>query len=79
MQRGLIDHWAGEKRISVLFERDGQAFEPVGPLDVQLALYPDLVDCWFTWVRFWVEFVSHTSVPSAAGHDSPYRLFTVQG
>ena len=32
MQRGLIGHRAGEKGIAVLFQRDGQAVKPVGPI-----------------------------------------------
>lgn len=44
MQSGLIDHRAGEQRIAVFIQGDRQAFEPVSPLTVEVALDPDLVD-----------------------------------
>ena len=44
MQRGLVNYRAGQKRIAVLFQRDGQALKPVCPLMTQMALEPDLID-----------------------------------
>ena len=51
VQRGLVDRRAGQQRIAVLCQRDGQAFEPVHPLRRQVARDPDLVGggvslCW---------------------------------
>ena len=43
VQRRLIDRRAGQQRRAVVFRRDGQAAEPVGPLAAQVALEPDLV------------------------------------
>ena len=31
VQRGLIDHRAGQERVAIVFQRDGQAREPVRP------------------------------------------------
>jgi hypothetical protein len=52
MQRGLIDHRAGEKRIAVVFQGNGQALEPVHPLLTQLTLDSDLIDYGLTRVSF---------------------------
>jgi hypothetical protein len=71
MQCGLVNYRAGQKRVTVVFQRDGQAFKPVCPFVAQMALDPDLIDRRFIWIRVWVEFVSHTSVPFVAGHSSP--------
>ena len=49
MQRGLIDHRAGQQRVAVIFQRDGEAPEPVGPLKTQVALDPDLISHRLTW------------------------------
>ena len=57
MQRGLIDYWAGYKRIAVLFQSDGQAPKPVSPLLTQMSLDPDFLDHWLIWITFWDEFV----------------------
>ncbi len=38
MQRGLIDHRAGEKRLAVVESREGQTLKPVCPLAAQMAL-----------------------------------------
>ena len=57
MQCGLIDHWAGQKRIAVFLQRDGQALKPVCPLLDQMAFDPDLIDHGLTWSRFWFAFV----------------------
>ena len=43
MQRSLISHGSGKKRIAVLFQRDGQAIEPVRPLRGQVAFDPEFV------------------------------------
>ena len=43
MQGGLIRHRSREKRVAVIFQRDGQAFEPVPPLRRQVACNPDFV------------------------------------
>ncbi len=37
MQRGLIEHRAGEKRIAALFQGNGQALKPVCPLTTHMA------------------------------------------
>ncbi len=44
MQRGLIDHRAGQQRLAVVCKPDGQAAKPVCPLAAQMALDPDLID-----------------------------------
>ncbi len=46
MQRGLIDHRAGQERIAVFFQRDGQPAKPPGPLPIQMTLDADLIDRW---------------------------------
>jgi hypothetical protein len=43
MQRGLIDHLPSYKRVAILFQRDGQAFEPFRPLWGQVAFDPEFV------------------------------------
>ena len=43
MQRGLIDHRAGQKRVAVLFQRDGQAFKPGGPLAIKVSLEANFI------------------------------------
>jgi len=78
MQRGLIDHRTGKKRFAVLFQRDCQAPKPVFPIVAQMALYPDLIDGWFTWICFYVEFVCQFSVPFLAGYYSPCHLLNVK-
>ncbi len=57
MQRGLIDHWAGEKRLAVVESSNGQAPKPVCPLATHMALDSDLIDHWLTWISCWVECV----------------------
>jgi len=52
MQRGLIDHRAGEKCLAGVCKSDGQAPKPVCPLVTQLALDSDLIDRWLTWIDF---------------------------
>ncbi len=79
MQRGLVNHRAGEKRIAVLFQRDGQAPKPVCPLGTQMALEPDLIGHEFMGVIFWIEFVWHSPVPVAAGANGLYHLLNIQG
>jgi len=44
MQRGLVKHRAGQKRLAILFQRDGQTVEPIHPLLAQMALDPDFVN-----------------------------------
>ncbi len=44
MQGRLISHGSGEKRIAVLFQRDGHTAEPIGPLIIQIPFDPDLID-----------------------------------
>jgi len=44
IQSSLVSHRAGEKRIAVLFQRDGQALKPVCPLRTQMAFDPDFVN-----------------------------------
>src|SRR5688572_20340067 len=60
MQRGLIHHRAGQKRLAVVFESDGHVPEPVCPLRTQMALDPYLVD------HRLIEFVCHHPVPFVA-------------
>jgi len=57
MQRGLVNHRTGQKRIAVLFQRDGQALKPICPRAAQMALDSDLIDHSLTWSWFWFEFV----------------------
>ena len=52
MQRGLIDHRAGQKRLAAVFQRDGEALKPVGLLATQMARDSDLIDHWLTWIHF---------------------------
>src|SRR5947209_6974873 len=59
MQRGLIDDGAGHERIAVLFERDGQAPEPVGPLGSQMPLDPDLIGHRRIPIRCCIAFIYH--------------------
>jgi len=44
-------------RIAVVFQPDGQAAKPVYPPRTQMAFDPVLIDRWFTWIRFQVEFI----------------------
>jgi len=76
MQRSLIDHRAGQKRIAVVFQGDGQALKPVCPLSTQMALDPDLIDHWL--ICFWVEFVCHVLVPVVGNQNSLGRLAATQ-
>ena len=48
----VIDNRAGEKRIAVLFQREGQTAKPVGPFSTQMALDPDLIDHWLSLFTF---------------------------
>ncbi len=57
MQRGLVNHRAGDKSITVVFQRDGQAPKPVCPLRTQMALDPDLIDHGLTGVSYGAEVV----------------------
>lgn len=57
MQCGLVHYRAGQERIAVLFQRYGQAVEPVGPLTVQVALEPDLIDHGLPRIWFCVEII----------------------
>ncbi len=43
MQRRLVNHRTAKKRVAVIFQRDGYAFEPVRPLWGQVACDPDFV------------------------------------
>ena len=43
MQRGLIDHRAGEKRLAVVESREGQVFKPVGLPVIKVSLDANLV------------------------------------
>ena len=52
MQRGLIDHQAGQERLAVVESREGQAPKPVCPVTAQLALDSDLIVQWLTWITF---------------------------
>ena len=78
MQRGLIDHRSCEKRITVVFQRDGQASKPVCPLITQMTLNPDLVDHEVPWIRAWVEFVRHFLVLVVARHNRLGHLLNVR-
>ena len=44
MQRRLINHLAGQQRIAVLFQQDGQPVEPFFPLLTQIALDAYVLD-----------------------------------
>jgi len=44
MQRRLVSHRSAQERRAILFQRDGEALEPVAPLRAQMTLEPDLVD-----------------------------------
>jgi hypothetical protein len=77
MQRGLVGHWAGEERLAIVLERDGQALEPVDPLSAQMARDPDLIDYRFAWISFWVAFVCHDVLPVVAGHTRLCQLLDV--
>ena len=44
VQRSLVDHRAGQKRVAIHFQRDGQAIRPVHRLLTEMALYPALID-----------------------------------
>ena len=44
MQRRLIDHRAGEQRLAVVVQRDGQAPKLVRPVRTHMPLNPDVVD-----------------------------------
>jgi hypothetical protein len=57
MQRGLIDYWAGYKRIAVVFQSESHFSKPVCPLMTQMALDPDFIDHWLIWITSWDEFV----------------------
>jgi hypothetical protein len=52
MQRGLICDRAGQKRVAVVLQRDGQPLKPICPSAIQMALDPDLIDYSFTCIGF---------------------------
>src|SRR5215207_8817787 len=60
MQRGLIHHRAGQKRLAVVFQSDGHVSEPLRPMTIQMALDPDLID------HRLIEIVCHHPVPFVA-------------
>ena len=62
MQRCLIDHRAGEKRVTVLFQRDGQTIKPFGPPVIQVPLDADFIALML--VLFFIEylFVTHQAL-----------------
>ena len=78
MQRGLIDHRAGQEGIAVVFQCDGHALKPVCPLMAQMALDPDLIDHGLTGIRFWMEFVCHAAAPVVADPNRLCRQFIMQ-
>ncbi len=51
MQRSLVNDWAGEKRIAIIFKCDRQTLEPVCPLTAQMAFEPDFIDHGLTGFR----------------------------
>jgi hypothetical protein len=57
IQRGLIGYRAGEQRLAVAFQRDGEAVEPAFPLLAQVALDSDLIDQWLSLFDFCIDFV----------------------
>ena len=59
MQRGLVDYGAGEQRIAVVFQREGQAPKPVCPMRPQMALDPDLIDRRLIGIIRWAALVRH--------------------
>src|ERR671916_788194 len=50
MQRSLICHLAGQKRLAVVFQSDGQTPEPLRPSTIQMALDLDSIDHWFLFL-----------------------------
>lgn len=44
MQRGLIDHFASQKRAVVLLERDGHVPKPLRSVITEMAFDPDVID-----------------------------------
>jgi hypothetical protein len=58
----LLDHRAGEKRVPIPFQRDGQALAPGGPLAVEMTPDPDLIDCGLEWIRFKIEVAREDSL-----------------
>src|SRR6516165_2441553 len=54
---GPVVDQAGEQRLAVVFQRDGQALKPVCPVAAQVPFDPDLIDHWLTWTSCWVELV----------------------
>src|SRR4051794_1031431 len=63
MQCGLVFYRAGQERVAVGFERDGQAPEPVCPFLTQMALDPDLIDQRPAGIRGCVTCARHCPVP----------------
>lgn len=57
VQGCLINHRAGEQRIAVFLQRDGQAIKPVCPLRTEMALDPNLIDHWPAWISCWMRLV----------------------
>ena len=53
MQRCLIGHGSGKKRVAVFFQCDGQVLKPFGPLVIQVSFEADLVALML--VMFFVE------------------------
>ncbi len=79
MQRGLIDHRAGEQRLAGVVLRDSQTPKPVGPLTTRVTLDPDLIDQWLIWISVWGEFAWHDPVPGVAGQNRLDHLLDLQG
>jgi len=63
MQFSLVNHQAGQERIAVLFQRDGQPLEPIRPLLAQMSLYPDWIDLWLVNSAFRIVFVYLRPIP----------------
>lgn len=69
MQRGQVSHRAGEERVAVLFQREGEALEPVGPPGAWVASRPDQVDGGLVHVHL---------EPAVAGHNGLRCLLNMQ-
>ena len=59
MQRGLVNYRAGQQRIAVRFQRDGQALKPFSPPVIQVSLDADLVALWLVMFFIVCLFVTH--------------------
>ena len=78
MQRGLIDHRAGQERLAVGFQRERRALKPVRPLRMEMPLDPNEIDDWCIRVPLSVVRVHHAPALSGAGRTRLCRLLHLQ-